>query len=511
MYNVHRGEDATGLWTPKNGVVKSLDRASKFLNSEQFKAIEEDCSFIGHVRSGARYKTFMTAAHPHEGDNCVLAHNGTLSNTFQLASKYGILDNGTDTELLHKIIDTNWNPKVLTQIDGTATLLIGDKNVKLKKGQENSYLLAFRLNKERPLFFGTSEEGLYLSSLEDSLEAIGCTDIAEFDTNILYTIFEGKVISEFAIPERPLKTSYNSNNYSQNNSYNNTPAVNYTFTNNSDMSFWNKFLNNWIQTDTKGETDKGEVYEREEWFLLKGINITARELTVQKVDKTLLTIPVGKFYYTQRVKPLTGYIHEKVVIMTDITTKDPKLQVFHKGDVVSITRGECIIDNENCITCKSHVDLNTYPFKKEFARPCLENEKMLTNVLDNMKHVVFPKSVNVPKKEVDTEVNTNSRIEESHLAQYMVEQNLLKGSLKVQDCIDAVDLSKEVSAIFDICEDVFITVKDVIEEIEEHENDLDLKTVTSLSNSMGELKEKTCDIYIKTVELWKKKQNLLTM
>ena len=40
MYNVHRGEDATGLWTPKNGVIKSLDRASKFLNSDKFKNIE---------------------------------------------------------------------------------------------------------------------------------------------------------------------------------------------------------------------------------------------------------------------------------------------------------------------------------------------------------------------------------------------------------------------------------------------------------------------------------------
>lgn len=511
MYNLSRGEDATGLWTPKNGVIKTLEKASKFLTGDKFKNIEPDCSFIGHVRAGFKYKHSLSSAHPHEGTTCVLAHNGTLTNTYALSSKYDLIDNGTDTELLHKILDKNFTPKILSEIDGTASLLYADKNIKLKRGQENSYLLVFRLNKERPLFYGMSEEGMYISSLDESLEAIGCTDITEFDTNILYSIFEAKIIAQHDIPSRPAKYVYTPNT---------TPSTNHvyhgannlaSFTNNADMSWWDKYLENWIQVDTKSPMYNCPIsYNIDEWFLLKSIDVPNRKLNVQNIESKLLEIPVTHFRYNQKVKPLNPYSLEKVVVMTNITSSSllengKSKIIFYIGDVVSITQSETVSDGDICVTCKSHVTGQYHLFNRAFVRPPLDTELPYTNIVDNAKHLKLSVTNNTSKPN-QTEDLPSSKIEESFLAQYIVENSINLNKISIQELINTTDLSKEVSSIFDICEEAFITIDDILSTIVNEEDALDLVTKTSLGNDLGELKDKICDVYLKSVELWKKKQ-----
>jgi len=493
MYNQERGKDASGFWTPQGGTVKSTDTASKFLTKDFSKAVP-DCALIGHVRSGTAYKTMVSAAHPFEGDNCVLAHNGTLDNTFALAKKYDTTNPGTDTELLHKIMDSNFSTKILSQIDGTASLLVADKNIKLKKGQENSFLLAFRLNNQRPLFYGMSPEGMYISSLEESLYAIECTDIKEFSTNTLYTIFEGGIINDLIIPSRPIKTAYSQQNYNYNND-------NYAATG-SYAPYWNKYLDSWIQVDRASLPGEPISYKIDDWFLLREIKATEQKLVVENVHGETLTLGFAKFYYSQKVQPVNAMIaNTKVVLMTDVhKTKKPTEFVFFKGDVVELKQRETTIGGKTCICAKSLVDGNEYELNKEYVRAAMLHEQNYVNVLDNTKHLM---ALPAPKLE-DTEIIATSKVEESHIAQFIVE-HLMLNKLSTEDIIKATDKSKTVSEIFDICEDNMISINDLYGKIEEHESELDQQSMTFFKNEFDSMKEKVCETYIKTVELWKTK------
>jgi hypothetical protein len=501
MYNQERGKDASGFWTPQGGTVKSVDTASKFLTKDFSKAVP-DCSLIGHVRSGTAYKTMVSAAHPFEGANCVLAHNGTLDNTIALAKKYDTTNPGTDTELLHKIMDSNFSTKILSQIDGTASLLIADKNIKLKKGQENSFLLAFRLNHQRPLFYGMSPEGMYISSLEESLEAIECTDIKEFSTNTLYTIFEGGIINDLIIPSRPVKSTI----YSQQNYYNNHHNNNDNMSSGAIASYWNKYLNSWIQTDRASLASDPNQYKIDDWFLLKEIKVSEQKLVVENVHGDKLTLPFAQFYYSQKVQPVNVMIaNTKVVLMTDIhKIKKPTEFVFFKGDVVNVKQRETTVNGKTCICALSLVDGKDYELNKEYVRATILNEKDYVNVNDNTKHLIMLPAATKLENSVDTETISTSKVEESHIAQFIVE-HLMLNKLSTEDIIKATDKSKVVSEIFDICEDNMISINDLYGKIEEHESELDQQSMTFFKNEFDSMKEKICDTYIKTVELWKTK------
>jgi predicted glutamine amidotransferase len=499
MYNQERGKDASGFWTPQTGVVKSVDAASKFLTKD-FSKIVPDCSLIGHVRAGSAYKTFVSAAHPFEGNNCVLAHNGTLDNTEALTTEYNTTNPGTDTELLHKIMDSNFGAKIFSQIDGTASLLVADKNIKLKKGQENSFLLAFRLNNQRPLYFGMSNEGMYISSLKEGLEAIECTEITEFSTNILYTIFEGGIINDVTIPSRALKNKViNHSNY----------GTNVYAGSGSAPAYWAKYLNGWIQTDRASLTTDPIKYEIDDWFLLKEIKVADCKLVVENIDGNKLTLGFAQFYYNQKLLPINPLApNTKVVVMTNIHKTDkPSEFVFFKGDVVDIQQKETTIKGASCISATSLVDGVVYELKKEFVRACMINERHLSNIINNAKHIaLLPPKTDPPV--IESEILSTSKIEESYLAQFMVENNLLK-NLSVDDIIKATDDSKIVSEIFDLCEDNMISFDDLYGVIEEHESDLDLMTLRCFKDEFDTMKEKVCETYIKTVELWKKKKESL--
>jgi hypothetical protein len=499
MYNQDRGKDATGFWTPSSGVVKSVDVAAKFLTKD-FTKVVPDCSLIGHVRAGSAYKTFVSSAHPFEGDNCVLAHNGTLDNTTALAAKYNTTNPGTDTELLHKIMDSNFGAKIFSEIDGTASLLVADKNIKLKKGQENSFLLAFRLNNQRPLFYGMSEEGMYISSLKESLEAIECIDIEEFSTNTLYTIFEGGILNEVTIPSRPVKTKVvNHSNYSTNLYAGSGSAPGY----------WAKYLNSWIQTDRASLGSDPIPYKINDWFLLREIKAHESKLVVENTAGVSITIPFAQFYYVQKVEPINPLTsNTKVVIMTDIhKTASPTEFVFFKGDVVNIKPRESTINGALCICATSLVDGLDYEIKKEYARACIISERSLTNVLDNSKHIILlPENTTSHNTSIDSE--SSSKVEESYLAQFMVENSLLK-NIEVDDIIKATDENKTVSEIFDLCEDNMISIDDLYGVLEENESEIELGTMRALKSEFDLMKEKICEIYAKTVELWKTKKESL--
>ncbi len=70
--SMKRGEDSTGLYSPLNGLKKSLDKGEHFILYGKNKYLT-DKMFIGHVRHSTVGAKTIENAHPFERDNYILA------------------------------------------------------------------------------------------------------------------------------------------------------------------------------------------------------------------------------------------------------------------------------------------------------------------------------------------------------------------------------------------------------------------------------------------------------
>lgn len=177
LYNQSRGKDATGFYL--NGKVdKSILEVDEYFEAKILNETDEESIMMMHARAGSYgYGKTVKQAQPFEiDDNMVITHNGTLKNTTALGLRYNIeeLDFESDTEMLGNII-YNHGFDVLNHYKGAAALAFTNK-------KENDVLYLYHgsskdlasgpLVSERPLFILETEEGIYYSSLENSLKAI---------------------------------------------------------------------------------------------------------------------------------------------------------------------------------------------------------------------------------------------------------------------------------------------------------------------------------------------------
>lgn len=190
-----RGKDATGIFTPKTGIVKNNIEAKEFINDVKLiSKVKKDNVLIGHVRAKTIGHNSVENAHPFEYGDITLAHNGTLENHLELTSVYSLKssDYKVDSQVLAKCIEINFKfddkVKALEQYQGAVATLFYNKS--------ENILYAYHDNK-RPLYYGfVDKTELYISSIKDSLTAIDCKDILEFEVNTLYKIKDGVIISK---------------------------------------------------------------------------------------------------------------------------------------------------------------------------------------------------------------------------------------------------------------------------------------------------------------------------
>lgn len=192
FYNQDRGKDSLGYYTPETGVLKELGKPEDLMGKPSFK-LPITSTFIGHVRHATVGDVNKDNAHPFEYGNIVLAMNGTLSNHWQLATEYGwkISDFNVDSQVLAAIINKTQSKEVLSKIYGGCAIVYCDTS--------NNKMYAYR-NNQRPLFRGSIDGSMYISSIESSLKLIGCNSIKEFKENYLYEIVDGKITSQYNIP-----------------------------------------------------------------------------------------------------------------------------------------------------------------------------------------------------------------------------------------------------------------------------------------------------------------------
>ena len=197
MYNEHRGEEASGFYNNDPEVAfaariqKHLGKVSKSL-AKNYSLEETDC-FIGHVRKKSTGINDVKSAHPFLEGKYIGVHNGTFKNwkdvveAFELnTSEYDV-----DSKVLYKMLsDTDNLQKALGYFEGGAAIVCTSED------QPNT-INVYR-NIDRPLYRGTCKDGegskgIYLSSIEDGLHAIGCTNVQEVSPGKVYTIAAGEV------------------------------------------------------------------------------------------------------------------------------------------------------------------------------------------------------------------------------------------------------------------------------------------------------------------------------
>lgn len=190
-----RGMDSTGIYSPKNKLVKLCNSADDFLNKVNIK---EDTMLMAHARAATvGNKHFQINAHPFQIGNITLLHNGTLINHWALLRKYGldIKDYDVDSQVLCGIINKTQNFNVLSEYNGAAALLINNS-------EQPNILYAYR-NNDRPLFKGFINGDMYISSIESSLKLIGCVHIKSFKKDIMYAIKDGLILEQTTIKSTP--------------------------------------------------------------------------------------------------------------------------------------------------------------------------------------------------------------------------------------------------------------------------------------------------------------------
>lgn len=190
--SIERGRHSTGFYSPETGVKKDAKTPEEFLIDNP---IPNSNVFIGHVRHATVGAKSKANSHPFEFDNIVGVHNGTLENHWGMLAKRSVSNKNidVDSQALYKLLDEDSKQdkivySTLSEFDGAAALLFQDKrNTKL--------LYAYR-NADRPLFCGYIGKDMYISSITSSLKLIGCDDISVFESNFLYKISDGKIISK---------------------------------------------------------------------------------------------------------------------------------------------------------------------------------------------------------------------------------------------------------------------------------------------------------------------------
>ena len=247
IYNESRGKDGCGWYLNgeiHKGWFESTTHNTKlfsdFIEKENLPMIDQKFgnSSMLHCRQSSVGAVVKKNNHPFDikgkKHNLIFQHNGTVHNIKQLCKTYNIdeKEHSVDSEALGTII-ANGNIKVLNNYEGAAALMWIDQDnldtlyvyhglsKKVQNGQEYE---------ERPLYFLITEEGIYFSSLESSLQAIALPNekVNNLTYNVVFQLKNGVFSkNKFIKVERclnpdPVYTGFSNTGYYNNgNNYSN--------------------------------------------------------------------------------------------------------------------------------------------------------------------------------------------------------------------------------------------------------------------------------------------------
>lgn len=209
-YNVSRGKDSCGILI-NNDIYYGINQNKEFQNfiakNQLDPKFNKNNTVIIHTRKSSVGFVNEDNAHPFgytDSDEDALsfagAHNGTISNWKDLLTEYNIdpSEFNVDSDALLFIIYSQQNYEVLSKYKGYASLLFSDIN-------DPNSLYVFRGaaggQEERPLYYIRSKEGVYFSSIKESLSIIENhnADPLEVPANVVLKYKNGRLVKRIPI------------------------------------------------------------------------------------------------------------------------------------------------------------------------------------------------------------------------------------------------------------------------------------------------------------------------
>lgn len=344
-----RGQEATGVFSKENGIIKDNDRCDLFLSKNEIKP---DSLIVGHVRASTFGGNTKENAHPFTCGNITLVHNGTLTNPWAWARHHKIETTkiNVDSDVICHILNKEQNFDVLGEINGAAALVIHDSNTPSK-------LYVYR-NKERELFHGKCSYGMYISSIKASLESIGCIDIAEFPVGTLHTIENGEIKHTKEIVSKPYEIPTYNSTYTTPTK---TSATQYTPKN---------LVGRWLYCDSANlnHCDNGTSITVNNYYKCVGVTdeVVVDVLSHTKrnyiyiLDNTNVKRKVDFYLFDNYVTSISE--NDYLIILNDLSTteiidgKEVKTVVLKKDQIVILT-DEKEVDNKLSV-CDGNAEWN---------------------------------------------------------------------------------------------------------------------------------------------------------
>ncbi len=180
LYSQQRGDEASGFATGKS-LIKDTDKSAFLIAKNQ---IPDSNLIIGHTRNpSVSTKRDIQNAQPFMYENIVAAHNGYISNHYQLRQRLNTSYDLSDSYHALRLIDSVGIEEAIKTIEGNYAFLWIDK-------KEDTLNL---IRNSRPTYLGQKDGGLYVASDEDYLKAIDCDNITETKSEHLYVIKDGMI------------------------------------------------------------------------------------------------------------------------------------------------------------------------------------------------------------------------------------------------------------------------------------------------------------------------------
>ena len=203
----HRGQESCGIVVNQDGVFyshKDLGLLNDVFSKDKLMSFPEANMAVGHVRYGTTGKTNRNNCQPievnHQKGKMALAHNGNLSNAFELRNELelsgAIFHSTSDTETIAYIVTkervkTNTIEDALSQamnqLDGAYSLILMSSQKLICARDPYGF---------RPLCYGINEDAMYVAASEScALKAVGASFVRDIEPGEIVIFSEDGVVS----------------------------------------------------------------------------------------------------------------------------------------------------------------------------------------------------------------------------------------------------------------------------------------------------------------------------